>query len=90
MNISSGFPSKEKHFLKDLLQAIRVTTLFVLQLRTLSTLRDNIIFVLHVKYVVGNQKDFSVVWCIKVLYEKEGYVCSIVKMCIAVLAVFQP
>ena len=50
---SSGFMSRDKRFcVKDLLQAISVTTRFVLQLRTLSIVRNNVILLL--RCIVGN------------------------------------
>ena len=50
---SSGFMSRDKHFcVKDLLQTISVTTRFVLQLRTLSIVRNNVILLL--RCIVGN------------------------------------
>ena len=50
---SSGFMSRDKRFcVKDLLQAISVTTRFVLQLRTLSIVRNDAILLL--RCIVGN------------------------------------
>lgn len=50
---TSGFMSRDKRFcVKDLLQAISVTTRFVLQLRTLSIVRNDAILLL--RCIVGN------------------------------------